>query len=781
MGHAQQVDFENLKGLKSVKVSGAVSANTVYYDSNGRNARDPFTYIAQGNIDVSWFSFSMPLGYSYSNQGDNLDYEVPFKFNRLSLHPKYKGIQAHIGDVSMGFSPYTLNGYQFTGGGVELTPKGSWSFSAMGGRLLRAVEPDDDARTQPSFDRMGYGAKLGWEGDTYTLGLIGFYAQDKVNSLSIVPDIEGFAPKENLVVSIAGEWALQKDLKLQVEYAASALTQDSRAEEGDGATANLAGLFLNNKTSTEYFNALKAAMDYNFGNMKVGLGFERIDPSYETLGAYYFNNDFQNITLNASRPVFDNRLQLTFDMGYQQDNLNNQKIQTTNRVVGAINATYKWNDKINLVAGYSNFTTHTNKSLNQFDDINDNDLTDEQLETLDYKQLSQNSNLNLNWILAQSPKNSQNLNLAYSLAASANEQEGIIRVGQANNFHNGNMTYSIGYPKRTLNLSASLNYNYSDIGMNDSQAMGGAVNLGKVFFKNALKTTFGGAYNSTTNEEATSAVLNFRAMGAYTLAKKHNFNLNVVQLFRKTTDQQVLREFTLTLGYTYAFSVGKPQFKKGKQKEVDFGFIYREHEFKGSHQKISSEVSSLIHSPDFASLKEVEGIVRNLALLEKGIRQSEGGKDRKYKESALDYLRHLYKHKDFLDIYHQLTFKSLKLLYRDALRLDLRVEKEYVILQAKINTLKQKGKKVLQVDLESLKRKERQQYAHKWMQQQLNEISYEDITTSKGLLKRFKKKYISKVFDMLEVETPKEVIFEFLQVSFADFYHKRALEDLELE
>jgi uncharacterized protein YyaL (SSP411 family) len=45
-------------------------------------------------------------------------------------------------------------------------------------------------------------------------------------------------------------------------------------------------------------------------------------------------------------------------------------------------------------------------------------------------------------------------------------------------------------------------------------------------------------------------------------SKKHNFNLNAVQLFRTSTNQNALNELTVTFGYAYTFDIGKPKKKK---------------------------------------------------------------------------------------------------------------------------------------------------------------------------------------------------------------------------
>ena len=569
-GYSQ--DLENI-GSKTVdklknsplKINGGIAANSVFYNSNGRSSREPFTYFLQGNLNIGWLTFKIPLSYSFSNQGSQLGYDTPFKFNRVSISPKYKWVQAHLGDVAMTFSPYTLNGHQFTGGGVELTPEGAFSISAMYGRLLKATEDDGQQQTLPAFKRLGYGAKAGWEEETYKVGIIGFYAKDNINSIALVPDDKNISPKENLVISLDGEVTIAENYVLKAEYASTAITQDLRADVASRRGNSIATLLFDSRGSTEYYNAYKAALEMKVDKMKVGIGYERIDPGYETLGAYFFNNDFENITLNASRPLFNDKLNLSFNVGYQRDNLENQKTQATSKIVGAINATLKATDKITITGAYSNFSTHTNKSLNQFDDVNDSDLTDEDLEALNFKQLSQNANINVNWILAEGDTNSQNVSLNYSLASSANEQNGIISVGQANNFHNANTVYTIGFPKKDLNISSSFNYNYSDIGREDSNAYGGALNISKKFFEKKLNSTFGVTYNTNNNKDLKSDVLIFRVNASTIIAEKHNFSLNAIQLFRSVTNQEALNEITITFGYAYTFDIGKANKKDAKK------------------------------------------------------------------------------------------------------------------------------------------------------------------------------------------------------------------------
>ena len=195
-GFSQSINFDQLGKEKWVRYNGGISANTVYYDGNAN--RQDFTYYLTGNLNFNLAGlYNVPLSFTYSNQDFN--FPNPFKFNRLSLHPSYKWATAHIGDVSMTFSPYTLSGHQFTGGGIELNPEGKFQISAMYGRFLKATEYNpEEPRALAAYKRIGYGIKTAYDFDFMKLGVILFKANDDENSLGNPFPVElGLTPKDN--------------------------------------------------------------------------------------------------------------------------------------------------------------------------------------------------------------------------------------------------------------------------------------------------------------------------------------------------------------------------------------------------------------------------------------------------------------------------------------------------------------------------------------------------------------------------------------------------------
>jgi len=374
---SQNIDNQyvtNIIKSKPLKINGQVSANSVYFNANKNSNRSPFTYFLQGVLNVNVYSFSMPIEYSFSNQGENLDYKLPFDYNALSLHPTYKWITAHIGTVNMSFSPYTLNSHQFKGGGVDLIPSKSLTINGMTGELRKAINDDGNPRTTPSYSRMGYGIKTQFRKEKYSIGLTGFYAKDDQNSIDVIPEARNIVPKENLVLSIDGEVRIAKKYSVQAEYASTAISQDIRATQSETTDFSLAGVFFNGRSSTEYHTAIKTRFGYTLRSMNLGVGYERIDPGYETLGAYFFNNDFENITLDLANTFFKNKLSIALNIGYQRDNLSNLKANSTNRNIGSVNMQAVLSERLSLVGSFSNFTTYTNTRPNQFDDVNDADL-----------------------------------------------------------------------------------------------------------------------------------------------------------------------------------------------------------------------------------------------------------------------------------------------------------------------------------------------------------------------------------------------------------------------
>lgn len=561
----QDVDLENLgkrtkEELKKnpFKISGGISANSIFYGSNVYSGREPFTYFLNGNLNIGFYKWTMPISYNLTNQGSNLGYQIPFKFNRLSLAPKYKWAKAYIGDASMSFSPYTFNGLLFSGAGLELNPKIPLKVALMTGRLNKAVEDDGNPNTMPAYKRMGYGTHLKWEKEQYKLGVIGFYAKDDIHSLKKSLDERGISPQENLVLSINGAFKIKKNIELFGEYANTAITTNQRATAIGNVKEGIASHLIKTNSSTENYSAFNTGANLQLKKGMIGIRYEKIEPGYRTLGAYYFNNDLENITLNSSFTLLKDKLSLSSNIGRQRDNLDNKKLKQTSRWVGAVNANLKASEKLMISASYSNFTMFTNRQLNQFTHINANPLQIQQpKDSIDYKQISQNMNVNINYTLSNSKDKTQNINFNYSLNDMVNRENGIVRKGGLSRFHNANINYTIGFPEKKLNIGSSFNFTHTYAASQISTIWGPSITVSKSFLKeDKLKTNASASYNRSNMPNATISVTNLMLGANYTPWDKHNFNLTLVQMMRNTNqniENPKVNETTCTIGYNYSF------------------------------------------------------------------------------------------------------------------------------------------------------------------------------------------------------------------------------------
>ena len=520
---------------KPFKISGSISARATLFSSQPSEARQSFTYQLTGAVNLSLYELlNIPLSFNLNNYGANFSY--PSLPNRLSLHPSYKWAKAHIGDVSMSFGPYTLNGHQFTGLGVELSP-GRWQVSAMAGRLLKRVDADPNIPSlQVGYERWGYGLKTRYEGSTFALGGTVFAAQDRDGRISFDIDALGIYPKGNIALGLEGSLSLIKDLKLSLEYGLSRMQQDLRS------------------TEVSYYQALKADVSYSFVGNTLGVGYERIDPGYATLGAYYFNNDYENLTLNYSRSFFDSKLSLALSGGVQRDDLMGQKQEHNKRFVGSAQVGFTPSEALSASVSLSSFQSYRNLK-SSFDYINARTPYDN-LDTLQFTQLSHSLDADINWRLKQSEAQTQTLSANLSYQEAADRQGRYIQPGQLTRFMNLGTSYSLDLSALDLTLTGGFNVsnNYAD--RKAVLTLGPSLSLAKRLLKKQLSTGLSLSYNET--QEAghrLAQVYNLRATAGYRFWGKHGLNASVAYQECKLRHavSSPRSSFTSELSYSYSF------------------------------------------------------------------------------------------------------------------------------------------------------------------------------------------------------------------------------------
>ncbi|NMH85953.1 TonB-dependent receptor [Flavivirga algicola] len=792
-GYVTAQDLGQIGKAKLFRLTGGVSANSVFYE--GKSNREPFTYFLNGNVNLNISNvYNIPFSFSYSNQKFNSS--NPFSFNRLSIHPSYKWATVHIGDVNMTFSPYTLNGHQFTGVGFDLTPAGKWKLSAMYGRLLKQSEYDAEAsESTPAYKRMGYGFKAGYDNEKTRIALILFKAKDEENSIkNPVPAELELQAKENVVLSIEGGIKVFEKGEIQIEGATSSITENLNATE-EGEQGGLFALLMDTNVTTSTYKAYNVSFNYPVGSGSLGVGYEYIDPEYRTLGAYFFNNDLENFTVNAYQNIFDNKVNITVNGGIQRDDLKNTKSSQLQRVVTAVNVNYNASEKLTISTAYSNFQSYTNIK-NQFDYINEVSQFDH-LDTLNFQQISQNTNININYLLKNTETNNQNISFNGSLNNAVNKQGGNVVENGTSNFYNGNVAYSLGYPASQFTVSGSVNVSYSKVGGATSTTYGPILSANKSFFDKSLRTSGSLSYNqSHVDSKKQSEVANLRLGGNYSLKKKHNFNLNLLTQYRKNNASSQV-EFTAILGYNYIldkikvpkikFPGAKPKEKKKAPKEKKgqwISFKYRDSLYEGTLPQINDQLYSLQRHSRFdfipAYKKEELKMLRLIAAQERNTRI--------YRPKALDFLKALYSYEDFLAQYHELIFNTLLELKVDMYRLDEAFEGEFVKAKIevdnhelfKLSEQERKNKpEELQKKFKDLKFDEKvaldKLIAHRWMLEYIEKYKViEDLQKPDKFLTEVMEEEKDNIFRMWDRDDPKPKVQLYIITKIIAHYNMKS-------
>lgn len=559
-GIAYGQNLEEIGLKKGINFNGSINLNTVGYHVTGiEQRRDPFNWFLTGSLNVDLFGYSAPLSFSYSNT--NKSFSQPF--NQFSFAPSYKWAKAYIGYNSMTFSNYTLAGHIFLGGGLELSP-GNWRISTMYGRLKKEVpfQPEDSLQyNNASYKRMGYGFKVGYDhnGDLISANI--FTAKDDINSIPFVLPESQLAPQQNVAVSANIRKRFLGKFFIEAEYAISALNTDTRANHHTEDTVSLRpsynlvqGLLPENSTN-RYFDALNASIGYQGSWYGLQIKYERVAPEYQTLGAYYFNNDLQNISFAPSVRLFQNKLTFAGNLGLQENNLDESLASTTERVVGAINANYMPDEFWNIALSYSNFSSYTNVRPLPDPFLQDN------MDTLNFYQVSQTMNATIlrSFGQQQSPQ-SVVLSSSYQKASDKASYEG---GSQQSDFITTNASYSYSLvPANTTFALAGNIYMNNAAGMK-SLYWGPSLNVSKSFREKTFKVGLSSSYNETSGDNIkTSPVLNNRVSLNYSPLSEnteskisHNFSLglNLLNRLQSTGQQPAFTELTGTFNYSFTF------------------------------------------------------------------------------------------------------------------------------------------------------------------------------------------------------------------------------------
>ena len=341
---------------KAISLSGSLGMNlNVYSTTRDSPSRDPFFWTFSGSPVLSVYGVTLPFSIVISQKQQ--DFRQPF--NQFGLSPYYKWATFHLGYRSMNFSQYSLNGHMFYGVGTELTP-GKLRFGVMYGRLLKPIPENllSPYAVQPTYLRKGFSAKIGYGSGQDYIDLVLFKGWDDKSSITRPLDSAAVNPEENLVLSVIAKKLFFDKLLLNIDYGISGWTNNLFAGGIPREDIPLSGVISNLMElnySSQMLTAGQASLSYNLENFFLKAQYERIDPDYKSMGAYFFNSDLENITLSPGMSLLNKKMRIMTSFGVQRNNLNQNRASQTNRKISSLMTSYAPNQKLNFNVSYTNY------------------------------------------------------------------------------------------------------------------------------------------------------------------------------------------------------------------------------------------------------------------------------------------------------------------------------------------------------------------------------------------------------------------------------------------
>ncbi len=549
--NAQQV--EQMIRSRPVVFSGNLDATTIFYNAGGiPNRYLPFNYVIAGSPVISIYGIQIPFSFIIGKQQSN--FVQPF--NQFGLSPSYKWITLHAGYRNLTWSPLTLGGHTFLGAALELNP-GKFRFGAMYGQLNKATVLDTTQSlyfSNFSYKRTGMAVRIGYGTEKSFFDLITLKAKDDAGSLQpghkAIADSMGIAPAENLVTGYNMRLSLWKDhLVFESDGAFSLYTydvnapaiQDSAYEKDVERIGNITKVNI----SSEVYGAIQASIRYKTKNFSVRLQYRHIDPGYQSMGAYFLNNDLENYTIAPSFVLWKNKLRFSGSLGIQRDDLSNSKRAKSRKVIGSANLSADLSDRFGIDLGFSNYSINQTVKTIRFAD------------SLKVVQSSRQFSIMPRYMIP-------GLTLSHTITLAANlsqaKELNPARADSLNNDINTNnylLNYQLNFVPQQAAVFISLNHTKMKSQFLSDGNMGVTIGGSKTLLNNKVNLSASGGYLLSKRNEEKGRIITGSLQGRYNFYKAHAFKLNAYYTGNTPDNPSTVypkfSEWRAELGYGFSF------------------------------------------------------------------------------------------------------------------------------------------------------------------------------------------------------------------------------------
>jgi len=298
--------------------------------------------------------------------------------------------------------------------------------------------------------------------------------------------------------------------------------------------------------------AFKTGANLSIQKFRMGAEFEQVDPAYETMGAYFFANDFRKVQVSPSFTLAKNKIRFNSTYTLHWNNLANTRIQTTFRQNTSLNVDLAPSSKYGMNLSYNNFRIYQESGTVPLNDTIATDMSTHVVTLVPRisfikPELVQNYMLVVNYqTLKDNNIHTRNFTETTSL--------------------NVNVNGVFNWVKKKYSLNTGLNFLQITGSFIDNFRYGFSVGYNRKILKDKinmrLQTNFSinndkGEFNGHTES------LNIQL--GYVVSKKHSFNLNANLLNNSYKVGSSYFEFRANIGYVFTISTNDIK----KKKEVE--------------------------------------------------------------------------------------------------------------------------------------------------------------------------------------------------------------------
>jgi len=518
-------DISQVANQKPVVINGTFGFGMGTYTASGiENRERNFSYLLSGSPVLTIYGISFPFSLVVSDQ--QRGFRQPF--NQYGISPQYKWLTLHIGWQSITWSPFTMAGYNFLGGGIEANP-GKWRLGFIYGRFNKAIEEDPTQPSQflqtPAYARTGYSAKIGYGTERNHLDFTFLDAKDDNTSLHKQLTEPGLRPSANLALGLSSKWSFLGHFNWSFDVAASLYTRDLSSDTLGNLTLNKSGFvksLVPINSSSQILTAAETKLSYQNKNYNLGLEYKRIDPDYKSMGAYYFETDVADYTVDGGIALLKNEIQVNASVGLQHDNILHDREFTSHRNISSLMVSYNV-PKFGVNINYSNYGLTQDRGLNPL---------------IDTFRVAR-TNYNFNGVLRYT-MSADSLSHNFMLMGNVQALVDLNHFTAAQNKTNSktaNLSYQLGFVKTGFNINAGYSYTVADLPLMHTVLTGPSLGVNQLFDKGRLNLSANLSYQQQQNNSKNAGtVVNGALNGSYRLSKRDALNFSFMYLKSNSKD-----------------------------------------------------------------------------------------------------------------------------------------------------------------------------------------------------------------------------------------------------